>query len=296
MPSATDSVARVEGLSQEEFYRDFVTKCRPVVIQGLASGWRALEWGADSFRGPQFAAPLPVKRGDIAAGRRENVPLTDYAESLEAYEARVRAGERPDSPGYMHDVPLFQVFPSLRDDVAPFPLHLLPKWYWRSWSAYAQYFMGPTGSVTPLHFDTLLTHNLFFHLTGRKRFILIPAEQRALCYPYRWRWARFDPSAPDYDVFPRAADATPVSVVLEPGEILYMPPGTLHHVTNLSPSMSFNIDWHTADSALRGVASVGRGAPLMNGYYNLLCFLGVGLHVPAKYVLPLYRSYLSYVS
>ena len=266
------------------------------MIQGLAAEWQALDWTPERFRGPRYATPLPIKRGDVAEGLRDSISLADYAESLETYEARVHAGEQPDCPGYMHDVPLFHIFPSLKEDVHPFPLHLLPRWYWESWPAYAQYFLGPSASVTPLHFDTLLTHNLFFHLAGRKRFIIIPADQHALCYPNGWRWAQFDPSEPDYDAFPRAAGTTPMSVILEPGDALYLPPGTLHHVTNLSLSMSFNIDWHTAHSALRGIASIGRGAPLTNGYYNLLCFLGVGLGVPAKLLFPFYRSYLSYVS
>jgi hypothetical protein len=296
MRSAVEDVARVDRLGHDEFYSEFVDRGRPVVIQGLTAGWRALDWNPDRFRGPEYARPLPVKRGNVAEGKRESVPLADYVQSLEDFEARTAAGEEPLSPGYMHDVPLFHVFPSLQEDVDPFPLELLPKWYWRNWSAYTQYFMGPGGSQTPLHFDTLLTHNLFFHLTGRKRFILIPADQLELCYPDGWRWARFDPSSPDYEEFPRAAETTPIEVVLEPGEILYMPPGTLHHVINLTTSISFNIDWHTPGSALRGVTSVGRGAPVTNGYYNLLCFLGVGLRVPSRLLFPLYRSYLSYVS
>jgi hypothetical protein len=61
-------------------------------------------------------------------------------------------------------------------------------------------------------------------------------------------------------------------------------------------TISFNIDWHTAGSALEGVTSVVHGAPLKNGYYNLLSYLGLGLRVPAKYIFPFYRSYLTYVS
>jgi hypothetical protein len=85
-------------------------------------------------------------------------------------------------------------------------------------------------------------------------------------------------------------------VVLEPGDVLYMPPGTLHHVRNLSVCSSFNLDWHTAASAGRGVLSVLRGAPAKNGYYNLVSLAGLGLGVPSAYLYPLYRSYLTYVS
>jgi Cupin-like domain len=291
-----ERVERVGTIGHTEFYREFVQQRKPVIIRELTAGWRARDWGLGYFRKLDEKPRLAVKMGNVADGRRQSISLAEYAEALEKYEAAVRAGESPASPGYLHDVPIFRFFPALKEDVAPFPLPLIPRWYWHNWQNYAQFFMGPTGSVTQLHFDTLLTHNLFFHLAGRKRFILIPAQQRSLCYMHSWRWTRFDPSKPDYDTFPLAEQATPVAVELEPGDILFMPSGTLHHVTNLTFSISFNIDWHTADSARQGVASVLAGAPWKNGYYNLLLYLGLSLKVPARYVFPFYRPYLTYVS
>jgi hypothetical protein len=188
------------------------------------------------------------------------------------------------------------VYPELIPDIQPFPLHLFPKWYWPRWHDYIQFFMGSTGSLTPLHFDTLLTNNLFFQVVGRKTFILIPDVQKQYCYIEGWRWAKFDPSRPDFDKYPLAAATTPVEVVLEPGDTLYIPPGTLHQVHGLSFSISFNIDWHTARSACTGMMTVLRGAPMKNGYYNLLSFVGLGLKVPARCVFPYYKSYLNYVS
>ncbi|WP_344350444.1 cupin-like domain-containing protein [Catellatospora coxensis] len=287
---------RVEGIDGKEFFGEFVDKRRPVVIRGLTSEWRALDWGLEYFRRFGDEKNLAVKLGNVAEGRRERVSLAGYSGALEQYEAALRGGEPADMPGYLHDVPLFRIFPSLIADVQPFPLQLFPEWYRENWQEYVQYFMGPTRSVTPLHFDTLLTNNLFFHLAGRKRFILVPADQRRLCYTHRWRWAKFDPADPDFEAFPLAKEATAVSVVLEPGEILYLPPGTLHHVTNLTLTMSFNIDWHTPASARLGVASVLQGAPMKNAYYNLLSYVGLGLGVPDRYIFPFYRSYLTYVS
>ncbi len=291
-----DTVPVATGMDRDRFYSEYVGPRRPVVMRGLTAGWRARDWGLDYFRALGDDVKLGVKLGDVAEGRRAAMSLAEYTATVERHEAALRAGGDPPSPGYLHDVPIFRFFPGLKADVDPFPLHLFPEWYRDGWHEYAQFFMGPTGSVTPLHFDTLLTHNLFFHIAGRKRFTLVPADQRELCYPSSWRWMRFDPTAPDYEAFPRAAQLTAVTVELEPGDVLYMPSGTLHHVTNLSLTISFNIDWHTSDSARDGVASVLRGAPLKNGYYNLLSLLGVGLGVPPKYVFPLYKSYLTYVS
>lgn len=288
-----DTVPLIEHVDREAFYQEYVAQRRPVVIRGLIADWLARDWGVHRFRRLGRGPTLAVKVGNVAEGRRVRMSLADYADAVARFE---QSGGDTDSPGYLHDVPIFRFFPELIDDVAPFPLRLVPRWYHDQWYEYAQFFMGPTGSTTPLHFDTLLTHNLFFHLVGRKRFILIPAEQRQLCYPASWRWMRYDPAHPDHDAFPSAAQVTPVTVELEPGDVLYMPSGTLHQVTNLTMTISFNIDWHTADSARDGVVSVLRGAPWKNGYYNLLSLLGVGVRVPARLIFPLYRSYLTYVS
>ena len=291
-----NEIAKVEAIDRRDFYGDFVAKRKPVVIRNLTSSWRALEWNLEYFRSYVGGVKLAVKLGDISQGIRENMLLKDYIELLERYEARLEAGEDVEKPGYLHDVPFFHAFPALKSDAEPFPLQLFPKWYWSNWQRYVQFFMGPTGSITPLHFDTLGTNNLFFQVVGKKRFILIPAEQKEYCYMRNWRWARFDPSAPDFDAFPLAAATTPVSVVIKPGEILYIPPGTLHHVEALSLSISFNIDWHTAETARQGLIMSFNGAPWQNMYYNLLSWLGLGFGISEKYIFPYYKSYLNYVS
>lgn len=78
--------------------------------------------------------------------------------------------------------------------------------------------------------------------------------------------------------------------------MLYMPPGMLHHVRSLDGSMSFNVDWHTRDSAIQGVLALKRNMPLKNVYYNAVIALGQCARISAGRVLPWYRSYLNYVS
>jgi hypothetical protein len=294
MPGET--VAVVDRIGRREFYDEFVEKRRPVLIRGLMQDWKALAWDGDRFRANERGVRLAVKTGDVSAGSRETVLLSEYVDRLERHQAELDRGLDPPTPPYLHDVPFFELFPEYRADIEPFPLHLFPKWYWPGWHRYIQFFMGATGSLTPLHFDTLCTHNLFFQLVGTKRWVLIPAEQREYCYMDGWRWARFDPSEPDFQRYPRASATTPMEVTVGPGDVLFIPSGTLHQVRSLSFSISFNIDWHTPRTARVGMLSVLRGAPWTNLYYNVLTYLGVGLHVPSRLIFPYYRSYLNYVS
>lgn len=74
-----------------------------------------------------------------------------------------------------------------------------------------------------------------------------------------------DPEQPDYVRFPQYRQIT-----VDAGDMLYMPPGTLHHVRSLSSSISFNIDWHTNRSVLHALAQSYRGMPRKVIYYMRL--------------------------
>ena len=292
----TPPVPFIDKISRKEFYNEFVKPGKPVVLQGFMDNWDALNWGADYFKANEGEMKLAIKKGNVAEGKREIMPLSEYVFKLERYEEELKKGKSPANPGYLHDVPFFHLYPKFTPDIEPFPVDLFPKWYSENWHNYIQFFMGATGSLTPLHFDTLCTNNLFFQVVGKKKFILIPEAQKDQCYMKGWRWADFDPSDPDFEKFPLAQEVTPVTVEIGPGDILFIPSGVLHQVHGLSYSISFNIDWHTPESARKGLASFFKGAPRKNIYYNFLLWLGVAMKVPAKHIFPYYKTYLNYVS
>ncbi|GAA3658028.1 cupin-like domain-containing protein [Flavivirga jejuensis] len=293
---SSEQVTVVDNITRNEFYENFVNKGKPVVIKGMTSNWKALEWNIEYFKSRERGVKIPIKKAKVEDGTQDRMILSDYLELLMRYEEDLKKGLTPDKLGYLHDLPFFFIFPEYQKDIEPFDVSLLPKWYRAKWQDYIQFFIGATGSLTPLHFDTLLTNNLFFQIVGKKKFILIDGNQKELCYLKGWRWARFDPNNPDYKIFPKAIEVRKKEVIIGPGDILYMPPGMLHQVHGLSESISFNIDWHTPKSARQGVAAIVKGAPLKNIYYNTLVYLGLSLNIPAKHIFPFYKSYLNYIS
>jgi len=291
------TVAVVQDISREEFYHSFVRKEQPVVIKGVACKWAATEkWDLRYFSEVGKDLDVNVKKGNVARGHRDTVKLDEYCRLLQQYwDAPGRINGSAPLP-YLHDIPIFHLLPALTKDIDSFPLKYLPEWYWNKWWNYIQFFMGGSNSLTPLHFDTLYTHNLFFQITGKKKFLLIPGRQGKFCYLYNWRWSPVDPDKPDYSAYPLFRKAACMQVVLEPGDVLYIPPGMLHQVHGLSFSISFNIDWHTTTSVTKGLFSFLRGAPAANIYYNFLIALGLFFKIPSKYILPYYKSYLNYIS
>lgn len=295
--SKTYRVDELDRLSADDFTNLYVRPQRPVVWRGALKNCPAIaDWTFDYLRRHVGDVEAPLKEWTKSGIRLTHMRVRDYLDSLERYELLCRRGTDGDRPAYLHDIPLTKIFRHAEDDLAPFPRDFFSPWYRASWTKFAQMFLGPSASVTPLHFDCLLTHNLFFQVSGRKRFTLLPHDELRRCYPYNWRWCEVDAEEPDFDRFPLYRDARSVAVVVGPGDLLYMPPGTLHHVRSLDCALSFNVDWHTRDSVAKGMLAVARGMPLKNVYYNALIAFGLWTGAPTPRVLPYYKSYLDYVS
>jgi hypothetical protein len=296
--SRDHTIDRCQHLSVGDFHETYLRHGRPVHIKRALEECSALSrWDLDYLRKQSGRRLVALKKWRPSGITTVQRPLSDYLASLECYEAQLRAGEATDQrPPYLHDVPLTSILPDANSDLEAFPYAYFPAWYGSEWWKFAQLFLGPTHSFTPLHFDCLLTHNLFFQIRGIKKFILISRDQLKFCYPHNWRWSKVDAEQPDYEKYPLYRRANPIEVIVEPGDALYIPPGTFHYVRSLDCALSFNIDWHTKKSALAGILGVARGMPWKNVYYNLLIAFGLWGGIPSQRILPYYGSYLNYVS
>ena len=116
---------------------------------------------------------------------------------------------------------------------------------------------GPAGTVTPCHHDP--KHNLLCQAVGRKYVRLWPADTQqeddpawtaegSALYPHETGMhtnsSRVDVRAPDLNAFPRFGSAPYFECVLEPGEMLYIPPRWWHYVQSMDCSFSCSFWWH----------------------------------------------------
>lgn len=116
------------------------------------------------------------------------------------------------------------------------------------WPAYfhkmgpPRFWLGPSGTVTPLHCD--YDDNIFAQIWGTKRIFLSPPCHDAYLYPREANamlfGSPFNPEAPDFDQFPLARQADMIECIMQPGELLYVPAGWYHQVRSLSCSLSAN--------------------------------------------------------
>jgi hypothetical protein len=117
--------------------------------------------------------------------------------------------------------------------------------HWPTWfdkMGPARFWIGPAGTVTPLHCD--FDDNIFAQLLGVKRITLAPPHHDEFLYVREASALLFgspvDPEAPDYERYPLARQATIVDCLVHPGDLMYVPAGWYHQVRALSFSLSAN--------------------------------------------------------
>ena len=116
------------------------------------------------------------------------------------------------------------------------------------WPAYLpkmgppRFWLGPAGTVTPLHCD--YDDNIFAQIWGSKRIFLAPPHHDEFLYSKEANailfGSQFDPEAPDFEKFPLARQALTIECIVNPGELLYVPAGWYHQVRALTFSLSAN--------------------------------------------------------
>ena len=123
-----------------------------------------------------------------------------------------------------------------------------------------RFWLGPSGTVTPLHCD--YDDNIFAQVWGSKRIFLAPPHHDAFLYPSEANailfGSPFDPEAPDFEKFPLARQALMIEVIVNPGDLLYVPAGWYHQVRALTFSLSANRWARALPFALTGEHSLQR--------------------------------------
>ena len=123
-----------------------------------------------------------------------------------------------------------------------------------------RFWLGPAGTVTPLHCD--FDDNIFAQIWGSKRIFLSPPHHDEFLYKSEANailfGSPFDPEAPDFDKFPLARQATMIECIVNPGDLLYVPAGWYHQVRALTFSLSSNRWARAMPLALHGDPSLQR--------------------------------------
>jgi hypothetical protein len=221
------AVERVEALDAKAF-RERARRNVPFVLTGIVDRWPIASLSVADLKKAYGGMFVQARVGDYigSAFTRERefraMTLADYLELAQASTDGL--------PPYAGN----QSMPELMAlcDWPPYYAHYKKAKVW----------LGPAGTVTPLHCD--FTDNLFAQIWGRKRLRLFPPHHAPFLYTRqanpRLHGSSFDPEAPDYERYPLASRAREVVCEVKAGEMLFIPSGWFHHVRSLELSLSAN--------------------------------------------------------
>ncbi|MGK4003910.1 cupin-like domain-containing protein [Sorangium sp. So ce1036] len=239
-------IPRRSGVSAAELRDVFIAGNIPVILTDVVTRWPAFGRWTPAYLAEHFGDVVV----DVTTGREGDPDYDMHAErhtqstSLRDFVARIEAARAGTNDFYMvarNRVLERTRLGALLDDVA------LPEGYCAMQRALGSsaLWLGPAGTVTPLHHDT--SNILFGQVYGRKRYRMIAPFETSLFEGARAMYAGRDPEQGSME---------PVlvkDVVLEPGEALFIPVGWWHHVRALDVSISLginsfpfpnNLDWY----------------------------------------------------
>jgi hypothetical protein len=224
LAAQSSPIPRIEFPGVEAFFADFYAWHRPVVFAGFAVRWPALNWTPDKLAKAHGSTEVQVCAGRADDPRADaHFEALSHPMALAEYVERLLA-ESPTDDLYMiarnGNLQRPELAPLL-DDLA-FPDGLMRR---RGRALDACLWFGPEGTQTVLHHDR--NNILFCQIFGRKTVELIdPAEPGLL--PFHGQvYAPLD-----------RRQQSAQSVVLEPGDALFIPVGWWHRVRAESISIS----------------------------------------------------------
>ncbi|MFN7412601.1 MAG: cupin-like domain-containing protein [Dolichospermum sp.] len=231
-------IDRRDNLSGEEFYADYYAKSKPVIITNMINQWTALSLWTPNY----LKAHYGETEVEIMANRNSD---DKYEINIENHKTKIQFGDYVDmvvnqgenNDYYMvannRNLETTQLGRLLEDIVMP------PEYLDQSKSSGNVFFwFGSAGTITPLHYDR--SNLMMAQIYGRKKWQIIPPIYTPFLYNNVGVFSEVDCENPDYNKHPLFEEVKIIEVVLEPGEIIFVPTGWWHQVKSLDISVSLS--------------------------------------------------------
>jgi hypothetical protein len=225
--------------SADVFHQYFVSQGAPVVLVASRIFQGAPKTLDEILAGGGDKVEVSVRGGEYLDPRkrlRERMPLGEYVDKV----IRPRASspgsdvETGSLPPYSGNTPLS------KSEFAALGFRYPEPFQGKSFE-FPRLWIGPRGSMTPLHYDS--RDNLICQYVGTKQILLFPPSQIRCLYTRGLApsWSGVpDPRCPDLEAFPLFSNARGVEVTVGPGELLYLPARWSHFVVNQDTSVMVN--------------------------------------------------------
>lgn len=229
-------IQRIPPPPFKDFIADYVSKNRPVILSGAMEQWPAFQkWNLDYFRQAHGNSIVSIQDGrdsDPHFERNQKFHRSEikFSKFLDRLDSTERSNDFYMTAGNMseHKDSLIKIFADCESlNIGDGYLEGPPD---------GSLWIGPRGTITPLHFDMI--NNLFCQIMGRKRVRMVPSWSMPWVYNDYHVYSDVDAANPDLSAHPLFENATVYDFEIKPGEILFIPIGWWHHLESLDITIS----------------------------------------------------------
>ncbi|NJK37404.1 MAG: cupin-like domain-containing protein [Oscillatoriales cyanobacterium RM2_1_1] len=230
------AVDRKIGLSRIDFLNQYYARNTPVILTGIMNNWKALRlWNPEYFQQNYGDVQVEVQ------ANRDSDP--DYELNVDSHRQTMKFGDYIDQVVQTGESNNYYIVANngnfdreemrgLLQDIEIFPEYLNPQ----ETQGRIFFWFGPQGTVTPLHHDPV--NLMLAQVLGRKRILLILPQQTPYLYNQVGVFSKVNIECPDYEKYPLFNQVKPIEIILEPGEVIFIPVGWWHYVRSLDTSIS----------------------------------------------------------
>ncbi|XP_050434462.1 HSPB1-associated protein 1 isoform X2 [Adelges cooleyi] len=241
--STKSSVLSPSESSDKQIIRHFIESSTvPIVFHKMLDDWELFTWDLQKWNQVFVNQPLDCRKGRITCTKEPLWESKCFQES-HSFNDIIDISENVETDGnwlyfdykYIGEKVDSKMFKSI------------------SWKKFgyenlnekdSTLWIGSTGAHTPCHQD-LYGINLVAQIYGKKRWILMPPEMGKYLKPTRVPYeesscySKINFSCPD-NLKSISEYCKCISIVLSPGDVLYVPHKWWHYVENVSPAISIN--------------------------------------------------------
>ncbi len=215
-------IEKLDSITYDQFVENYIKPGLPVVLKNASASWKTnRELGPDFFR--EHFGQHTTTHKDKVYSMSEILDITEKS-----------TFEKP-AP-YPISFEIRSKLPELLAILHPIHMnYAFPNWFMSRLLPYGRYgndmhiYIGGAGNQYALHKDLYHTNAWITQLYGEKEFIAFPRDQEDLLYAEGISTrSPINILKPDYEKYPKYKQATPLRVVLQPGETIYIPNGIWH--------------------------------------------------------------------
>ncbi|MFN6571987.1 cupin-like domain-containing protein [Dendronalium sp. ChiSLP03b] len=251
---ASESILKIKNPSTEQFL-EIWKQYQPFLIEGVAEHWDAChKWSNDYLIDQCGDNIIPVRfytksffndfhnfaceGGDYDTLEKK----MKYKEYVKGYVEHIKNQNNNSNllGCYLPQAYFEERFPEIIADIA-YPQYLNRKPIVFLWQGFSS---NNFSSTTNLHFDGF--HNIFAQVRGRKRILLFPPSNYLSFYPPLEKsigipeFSKVNPDVLNLELFPKFPWQEKIEIILQPGEMLYIPPFWWHYVTAVDENISLS--------------------------------------------------------